>query len=39
MSAAEAETISRQSDWTSTLVVPIPPQVQDVRSVTINQPA
>jgi len=36
MSEAEAETISRQIDWTSTLVVPIPPQVQDVRSVTVN---
>jgi hypothetical protein len=36
MSADEAETISRQIDWTSTLVVPIPPQIQDVRSVTIN---
>lgn len=36
LSADEAATISRQIDWTSTLVVPIPPQVQDVRSVTIN---
>jgi hypothetical protein len=36
MSAAEADAVSRQIDWTSTLVVPIPPQIQDVRSVTIN---
>lgn len=36
MSADEAETISRQIDWTSTLVVPILPQIQDVRSVTVN---
>jgi anti-sigma factor RsiW len=36
MSEAEAETVSRRIDWTSTLVVPIPPQVQDVRSVTVN---
>lgn len=36
MSAAEAATISSQIDWTSTLVVPIPPQVQDVRSVTVD---
>lgn len=36
MSEAEAETFSRQVDWASTLVVPIPPQVQDVRSVRVN---
>ncbi|NJO83319.1 MAG: hypothetical protein HC828_11200 [Blastochloris sp.] len=36
MSEAEAETISRQIDWTSTLVAPIPPQAQHVRSVVVN---
>lgn len=36
MSEAEAETVSRQIDWTSTLVVPIPPRVQDVRSVSVG---
>jgi anti-sigma factor RsiW len=36
MSETEADTVSRQIDWTSTLVVPIPPDIQDVRSVTIN---
>lgn len=36
MSADEAETISRRIDWTSTLVVPIPTQIEQVRSVTIK---
>jgi anti-sigma factor RsiW len=36
MTEAEADTISRQIDWTSTLVVPIPPMVQDVRSIKVN---
>lgn len=36
MSEAEAEAISAQIDWTSTLVVPIPPRVEEVRTVTIN---
>jgi hypothetical protein len=36
MSEAKADEVSRQIDWTSTLVVPIPPDIQDVRSVTIN---
>jgi len=36
MDEAQADAVSRQIDWTSTLVVPIPPDIQDVRSVTIN---
>lgn len=36
MSEAQADAVSRQIDWTSTLVVPIPPDIQDVRSVTVN---
>lgn len=36
MGEAEAAVLSRQIDWTSTLVVPIPPQVEAVRSVTVN---
>ena len=36
MDEAKADEVSRQIDWTSTLVVPIPPNIEDVRSVTIN---
>jgi hypothetical protein len=36
MSEAEADQVSKEIDWTSTLVVPIPPGVQEARPVTVN---
>lgn len=36
MPPSEAETLSRQIDWSSTLIFPIPPDVSDVRQVMVG---
>ncbi len=36
LSSSQAETMSRQIDWSSTLLFPIPSDITDLRQVTIN---